>query len=296
MNLNHLRFALAVAKTLSFSRSAEQCCVTQPTLSNGISQLEEQLGAPLFERTTRQVTLTPFGEQMLPHIQEVLTSVTELKGAADRWFNPTHQLIRIGLSPLVPLNWLQERLARFRADNPAVEIFFKQCFVDDLATRLDNGTIDLAMLPPGPMSQRHPTSNLLEEALLFLPQDGQPSLSAQTMGAQGAVSLKQTAEAPIILTQGCGLSQWIEGLYLQQGLTMQRYPGQALSYEAAESWAELGLGATILPASRLSNDNHNALPLLLPEGPAKLPLQAVWSSHALQQGHISALKAHLDHC
>ena len=72
MNLSQLRFANALARSGSFTAAAAECFVTQPTLSNGIAQLESELGERLFLRTTRKVTLTPFGTHLMPSIAEVL--------------------------------------------------------------------------------------------------------------------------------------------------------------------------------------------------------------------------------
>lgn len=74
MNLNQLRYAKTVADTGSFTLAAEQCYVTQPTLSNGIAQLEQELGDKIFKRTTRTVSLTPFGEHIMPYIESTLWS------------------------------------------------------------------------------------------------------------------------------------------------------------------------------------------------------------------------------
>ena len=74
MNLSQLRYVKAVAETGSFTLAAERCYVTQPTLSNGIAQLEQEFEERLFARTTRAVTLTPFGERMLPFIDKVLAA------------------------------------------------------------------------------------------------------------------------------------------------------------------------------------------------------------------------------
>lgn len=65
MNLSQLRYVKAVAETGSFTQAAEQCYVTQPTLSNGIAQLEQEFEERIFVRTTRIVSLTPFGEHIL---------------------------------------------------------------------------------------------------------------------------------------------------------------------------------------------------------------------------------------
>jgi len=72
MNLSQLRYVKAVADTGSFTHAAERCYVTQPTLSNGIAQLEQEWEERLFTRTTRRVALTPFGHHMLPFIDKML--------------------------------------------------------------------------------------------------------------------------------------------------------------------------------------------------------------------------------
>ncbi len=72
MNLSHLKFVKATAEFKSFSKAAQFCHVTQPTLSNGVLKLEEELGEKIFVRTTRTVALTPFGEILLPTIASIL--------------------------------------------------------------------------------------------------------------------------------------------------------------------------------------------------------------------------------
>ena len=101
MNLNQLRFAHALAGTVTFTAAAAECFVTQPTLSNGIAQLEMALGERLFVRTTRKVALTPFGAHLLPCIADVLRAQATLALQARAFLNPGKQLIRIGSSPLI---------------------------------------------------------------------------------------------------------------------------------------------------------------------------------------------------
>ena len=73
--LRQLRFLTAVAETLNFSRAAEICFVTQPTLSAGIKELEDRLGVRLVERTKRSVILTPVGEEIAERAAALLLSV-----------------------------------------------------------------------------------------------------------------------------------------------------------------------------------------------------------------------------
>src|SRR6516165_5884972 len=88
MNLGQLEFAVAVADKRSFTGAAGQCHVTQPTLSNGIAQLEDELGGRLFVRTTRTVSLTPLGTHLVPYIREVLVAQAAIFSEAQSFLNP----------------------------------------------------------------------------------------------------------------------------------------------------------------------------------------------------------------
>jgi len=98
MNLQQLRYARALAECGSFVQAAEQCAVTQPTLSNGIAQLESDLGQQLFARTTRTVRLTQAGEHLLPDITDILNAQAALMARARALSHPERRLIRIGMA------------------------------------------------------------------------------------------------------------------------------------------------------------------------------------------------------
>ena len=72
MNLQDLRYFVALAETRHFGRAAARSYVSQPTLSGQIRKLEHELGAQLFERTTKAVALTPLGEALLPHARRAV--------------------------------------------------------------------------------------------------------------------------------------------------------------------------------------------------------------------------------
>jgi len=290
MNLNQLRFARAVAATESFSRAAESCFVTQPTLSNAINQLEEELGGRLFHRTTRNVGLTPFGKHLLPLIEGVLDAQSELVAAAKAFHEPQHRLIRIGLSPLIDVRLLSQMLTGYTAQHPEVEIFFKQCFLSDMAMRLENGTVDIAIIPAVMPAGGRERFTLYREPLCFLPReaDGVAPLTP------GMCDLKNQSAEAIILTSGCGLSDAIGELYQRKGLTLRPYPGQALNYQVVEDWAGLGIAAGILPRSKVSHGNRSARPIAGEDGrPAEVSYEVQWAFEATRVPHVAGFIAHL---
>lgn len=275
MNLKQLQFAVQVAETHSFSRAAERCFATQPTLSNAISQLEDELGGRLFNRTTRRVDLTPFGEYMLPRINEVLQSLKELNQAADSYHNPPHKILRIGFSPLVDMQMLDRVLTPFRQANPDITIFFKECFIDDLAERLSRGQIDIQILPVITASDGEEACLFYRDPLYYLPAaDGDPGSNYLSF------LIADLPATPIILTGGgCGLNGALSGLLKSQGVELHAYAGQALTYQVIEDWASLGIGAGILPKAKISPENRASYPLFIDKDePACFSFEWSWQS------------------
>lgn len=292
MNLKQLQFVVNVAKEGSFSKAAEISFATQPTLSNAIAQLEEELGDRLFQRTTRSVELTAFGEFMLPKIEEVLRSRDEMLGAARSYHNPEHKVLRIGFSPLVDMQRLNHVLEPFRQIHPEVTIFFKECFIDELDNRLDRQQIDLQIVPR--VSEPDEANHLLfyRDPLWYL-----PAHSAETPDRHLSYTLSDLPSTPVIMTGGgCGLNGALDELFSARQCQLTAYPGQAISYQVIEDWAGLGIGAGILPRAKISAANAMALPLFCErDQPACFDYYWIWNSDAGHAGHLQAFIDYLQH-
>ena len=288
MKLRQLQFAKTIAEIGSFSRAAEICNATQPTLSNALTQLEEELGGKLFTRTTRKVALTPFGSYLLPFLSAVLEGKEEMEKAAIAFHNPVHKLLRIGFSPLVDMKLLNRVIKPYRQRHPDISIFFKECFLDDLSQRLVNESIDIAIVPDSAMEVAIERTPFYTDPLLYLPQDNGPQKKSGE-----SLRLSVLPDAPIILTGGgCGLNDAVKEMFEAQGVKLRTYPGQAMSYPVIEEWASLGIGAGILPKAKLidvgqSVQEQKAIPLLLGDGsPASFTYNWNWSSSITAKAHI----------
>lgn len=284
MNFKHLLFVQSVAKTHSFSEAAEICHVTQPTLSNAISQLENELGGKLFVRTTRKVDITAFGEYILPFIRTVLDDRNELEKAAHAYHNPEHQLLRVGLSPLIDMKLVIQVLELYRKKHPKVSIFFKECLLDDLEQRLIKQQIDFAVIPKDLKVEKLFSSFFYEEPLYYIPQE-----IHLYNNKYNQYKINELPNSQIILTGGgCGLNSSLEAIFQKENAELKVYPGQALSYKVIEEWAFLGIGAGILPKAKISPDNKMAGILLLGNGkPATLSYEWVWESNVPARKDIS---------
>lgn len=284
MNLKQLLFAQSVAETRSFSKAAENCHSTQPTLSNAISQLEEELGGKLFVRTTRKVGMTAFGEYLLPFLSQVLSGKAELEKAAFSYHNPEHSLLKIGLSPLIDMKLVKQILLPYQQAHPDISIFFKECLLDDLAERMNNEQIDFAIVPQNIDIHNLHTTFFYQEPLYYLPQE-----INLTSPEKQQYKISELTKVPVILTGGgCGLNGSLERLFMNEQSTLNQYPGQALSYPVIEEWALLGIGAGILPKAKISEDNKSALPLLLEDGTAAtFSYQWMWGEHSIANRELS---------
>lgn len=284
MNLKQLQFVVNVAEMNSFSRAAELSFATQPTLSNAISQLEDELGGRLFNRTTRKVELTSFGEYILPRIQEVLQNRDELVKAAETYHNPTHKILRIGFSPLVDMQRLNRVLAPYRDANPEVTLFFKECFIDDLSSRLSREQIDIQIVPEAQAGEGEAGCEFYRDQLCYL-----PAMNDQPVSRRLSFEITDLPDMPVILTGGgCGLNDALASLLKTQGTTLNPYPGQAMTYKVIEDWASLGIGAGILPLAKISPEYRERFPLFVKQGePAVFSYQWIWREDRAIPEHLA---------
>ena len=116
MNLYHLRYFVQLAHTRHYTRAAEQLCITQPSLSHAISQLENELGLPLFEKTGRNTELTRFGEQFLECAERTLSTLDEGVEELKR-VSRGEGLIRLGLLRTLGVDYVPDVVSRFLAAN-----------------------------------------------------------------------------------------------------------------------------------------------------------------------------------
>lgn len=291
MNLSQLRFADALAATGSFTAAAAECFVTQPTLSNGIAQLEDELGARLFVRTTRKVALTPFGIHLLPCIADTLRAQATLVLRARAFLKPERRLIRIGTSPLISQPLLGLMMEPFKRQNHDVDVVLREMNMVDLHRMLDDGQLDfvfgVAGLYKGPWVRTH----LYREALLFVPR----GLEWSGKRSARSVALKDIAtETYVMVPDGCGLARATRALFRSHRRKLNEYPGEAMSYQVLEQWAGLGIGAAIMPRSKLSTQARSAMAIVDKAGQeVTLSFDASWRRGTDDAGPLQAFAKHL---
>lgn len=285
MNLNQLRFACAVAATRSFTEAASLCAVTQPTLSNAVSQLEEELGQKLFVRTTRKVSLTAFGEHLLPDIERVIHAQQALIQRAQAFLTPEKCLIRIGISPLLDVRFLNLLIEPFRSKHPEMEFVFREMNMADLSRMLDMEQTDFLFGVAEDQKEQRESAFLYREPLLYLPRDDGHSAS----GLRDVVSFEEIADDMFVMVpDACGLTRTVRALFRSHRRSLRQYSGEAMSYQVLEQWAALGIGAAILPQSKISTGAERAVRIRDRTGnDVVLNFEAVWNRSSTKLPHLA---------
>jgi LysR family hydrogen peroxide-inducible transcriptional activator len=146
MELHQLRYFMAVARFSSFTRAAEHEHVAQPSLSQQICKLEDELGVRLFDRLGRGVRMNPFGERFQEHGRRVLEEVAGARQDMDEMLGLRRGCVWVGAIPTVAHYLLPRTLAAFAKAHPEISVNVREDLTQSLLGQLVAGDLDLALL------------------------------------------------------------------------------------------------------------------------------------------------------
>ncbi|MGY1454101.1 LysR family transcriptional regulator [Streptomyces sp. SS8] len=144
--LRHLRYFRAVAEELHFGRAAQRLHMAQPPLSRSVRALEEELGARLFDRTSRGVRLTAAGETLLAESGELLARAERMRTLVARAGRGEHGTLRLGVPPELPGRVLARMLTAFAAEAPGVQVEPRELSTAGQVRLLADGELDAGLL------------------------------------------------------------------------------------------------------------------------------------------------------
>ncbi len=251
MNLQELRYLVAVAAHRHFGRAAEACNVSQPTLSTQIRKLEAELGVTLLERTNKRVDMTPVGSQILEHARRALAAAGQMEAVARAAHDPLVGPLRLGVIPTLAPYLMPIILKPLRQAYPGLTIELWEDQTRSLIDGLRNHRLDAALLATPPDAPGITEIALFEEPLLAaLPLDHQ-------FAGQAAVSEESLAGEMLVLADGhclanhalaaCGKPSTQRGGAPSQRSALQSSM-QAATLETLVNLVAAGYGATLIPA------------------------------------------------
>lgn len=245
MELRHLRYFIAVAEQLHFSKAAEQLHIAQPPLSQQIRQLEQEIGVPLFNRTRRSVTLTTAGEAFLEEARKTLAQ-------AERAIQVAHQAhqgeighLEIGFVSSATAEAIPELIQRFHRQVPRVAIGLHGMFTLEVVQALHTNTIQAGLLHPPIADEELTLQPICDEPLLAaLPEQHplarQPQITITQLKDEGFLTYPR-AWNPGTYDQATAYCQ-------QAGFTM-RVAQETNSMQTTLGLVAAELGVALVPSS-----------------------------------------------
>lgn len=238
-SLQQLRYLVALAETLNFTRAAEACRVSQSTLSAGMQELERTLGAKLLSRGRRGVALTPQGKAVLRRAQELLAGAEDLVEQAQLADQPMRGRLSLGVIPTIAPFQLPRLLPAFAQRFPELQLAIREDLTANLLERVKARRLDLALIALPYETKGLLVRPLFDEELWLVGRRGDPGLKAARPGARLAERLLLLEEGHCLREhslRACGRKEGAgrEGLEASSLLTLLKM-------------AESGLGLALLP-------------------------------------------------
>jgi LysR family hydrogen peroxide-inducible transcriptional activator len=195
MEFHQLRYVCAIAETGSFSRAAERCQVAQPSLSQQVLKLEEDLGAKLFDRLGRSVRLTEAGSAFMPHARSILNQMETARSSVADKCADVRGSVAVGVIPTIAPYLMPRYAAAFAKKYPEAKLRIVEETTPTLVENLRNLSIDLAILA---LPLRHKDLELFplrtEPLFAVLPKDhpraGVKSLALKDLRGESFVMLR----------------------------------------------------------------------------------------------------------
>ncbi len=145
MEMHQIRYFLSVAEMLNFTRAAEHCHVSQPSLTRAIKKLEDELGGELFRRERARTHMTELGRTMLPLLKQSLDCAIAAKAEAERYGRGESTPLRLGLSRTVELSIILPALRELIRAMPGLELHLTRKPADEVMQQLEDAEIELCV-------------------------------------------------------------------------------------------------------------------------------------------------------
>ena len=250
ITLKQMRYFEALARHGHFGRAADTCSISQPALSVQIKELEGSLGMSLFERTARQVRLTPFGSDFALRVRDILRAVDELGNLARAAGPGTLQRLRLGIIPTIAPYLLPRIVGNLTQMHPDLDIHVRETLTDRLIREVAEGRLDTAIVAL-PVSEP-----ALAEVGLFK-EDFVLVRPAEDAGKPVPTSEMLREMRLLLLEEGhCFRDQALSFCNLRNALPREGLEGSSLS--TLVQMVGVGIGVTLIPDMAVGIESRTA--------------------------------------
>ncbi|MGW7243732.1 LysR family transcriptional regulator [Streptomyces sp. NPDC054804] len=270
MDLQQMRYVLAVAETANFTRAAEQCHVVQSALSHQVARLEKELGARLFERTSRRVWLTPAGEAFLPAARQALEAAERARAEVAAATGEIRGKLTVGSIPTVAAVDLPSVIRDYRRRYPQVRFSLRAGSSEALVEQVREGTLDAAFLgvPPGFRPQGVRDKELGHGHHVAVVAPGHP------LATQHEVDLRRLADEVFVdFADGSAARAQSDQAFAAAGLRRE-VAFEVSGVELMVRMVRHGLGIALLPAA-FTAELHGLRCVPITDGPIRVE-RLIW--------------------
>lgn len=286
MNIRALQYFVKLAELRHFSKAADACFVSQPTLSTQIRKLEEELGVSLVERAPRNVMLTPIGEDIAHRARYILRDLEHIKDAARRSTDPEKGTIKLGIFPTLAPYLLPHVIPQIRRRFPELKLQLAEEKTEDILNLLDQGRLDAGLLALPVEEQGMDMEVLFTEPFVTAMPASHPLCSKQTIEMQDLAG-----EELLLLEEGHCLRQQALDVCALAG-AHERVDFHATSMETLRQMVATNSGLTLMPVLAVKppiplTDNIALRPFARPAPSRTIAL--VWRSSSPLGGFLREL-------
>jgi LysR family transcriptional regulator, hydrogen peroxide-inducible genes activator len=252
MTLTELRYIVAVARERHFGRAAEQCFVSQPSLSVSVKNLEDELGVKIFERTRNEVVLTEIGRQVIAQAERALDEAERIKLVAAAGKDQLKGALRLGVIHTIAPYLLPDLVAALRENAREMPLDIEENTTESLDRMLREAAIDVAILALPYEAPGIETTVVYEEDFKVIVPARHPWSRRKSIRAD-----ELSEENLLLLSIGhCLRDQILEACSRFNRADTGK---QGNSLETLRSMVASGLGVTVLPATALTDRYQNPL-------------------------------------
>ena len=243
INLQELRYLVALADHLHFGKAAAACGVSQPTLSTQLKKLEEFLGAPMFERTNKTVHITALGEMVVARSRRVLAEADGIIEIARAQSAPRQRMVQLGIIPTLCPYFLPWAVPAIKAAEPDLKLTVYEDFTDNLIARLLSHELDVALVSLPVAHKGFESKVLFEEPFWFA------CAGDHRLACDAAIGEDEMQHADmLVLTEGHCMRDQMLSICNAAQVEVANGDFRATSLETIRQMVASGMGCTLLPA------------------------------------------------
>lgn len=210
MELRHLRYFLAVAELEHFSKAADSLHISQPSLSQQVKNLEDELGTPLFDRVGRGVQLTEAGRIFSEYAKRALLEIKWGQQQLDELQNLQHGTLRIGAIHTFNTSLVPPIVAEFHAKYPAIKILVEEESTVEIANHISRGELDIGIAFSHALLPDIEPDPLFEEEFVLAVRKDHP------LADKGTIEFKQLEGVPLILVSEKTSTRWLINQFFEE--------------------------------------------------------------------------------